>query len=1006
MTFLEQVNQYYVEKARRGLIDLGQYTFVLPNKRSALFLDKALKRSYSSIGFMPHLTTITAFGQEFCQRDLAEDSELLFLLYKSYCKVVPEGQAKTFDTFARIGQTILSDFNDIDAYLVDAHALYKNIEDLKSTVATYLTRDQIEVARILGDKRNLSDLKNDVDNFWHNAKEKNSSKEFVSLWEIMYDLYEQFNADLLKLGLAYSGLQSRLAYEECKSLGPDDYNGRKFAFIGFYVLPTARMLMLKLLKDSGVAEFFWDVASPLLASCGNSAGDIIIPLSKEFKMPADFELEAIENMPDITVYPVASSAAQTKVAGEVLKEWGEADSEVTIGSASNGVVLPDDNLLMPMLFSVPQKYNPISVAMKVPFGITPMAQLMDNIMRARERERMVRGELTFFYADVIEILSNPYIASSLHDSAFRLKERIAKQHLYNVSGAMICREYPQLAFIFRNIGNQSNGKDCKDYIKDVAGHLRGIGLEASITDAYSEAVDKIFLLIDKHFSTGLALTDSTLFKLVRRLVALRDLHYNGNPTWGLQLMKMPDARVLDFERLIITSLNEGILPAKNSKSTLIPLVLRRGYGLSTPEDEDNTLAYQFFRLISRTKRLALVYDSRTPDLSQGEKSRFLSQLELMLPQKITIRDVKLGLQPSQPRVISINKTDSVKAELNEFLPGGSLRLSASAFKTYLSCRLKFYLQYVKRLRVDTPSLQYMDAASYGEVLHFVAELFYKRLQQRLGSRMITKRDISEIVERPTFDTDLEKLALEAMCQKYYGTDYLSNLHALPGEARINAKIMAEYVKIMLQCEAGILAKNDNSVEFRFIAGEDRIGDEKHHVWKVNDRHTINFTLSIDRIDQLGDEQIRIIDYKTGSDSINAPDFDRIFTDHACGAIFQLLLYCIAYEGLQDNPATHIKPLVYRFRDMATEGIPNLKICKADIHDYRQEIVITEGDKKNKKVIDSFRLDQRFRERFVAILDEIFGDEQAFDQTAEIDNCRYCPFTQMCGRVDLSRSSNF
>lgn len=1006
MTFLEQVTKYYVDKARRGEIDLGQYTFVFPNKRSASFLSNALKANYSSVGFMPRLLTITAFTHELCPRELASDTELLFLLYKSYCKVVPEEQVKPFDAFVRIGQTILSDFNEIDSYLCNAEMLYKNIESIKSTVATYLTADQIEVARLLGDKRDLSALKADVDNFWLNAKDKNSAREFMHLWEIMHSLYAQFNSDLQTLGLAYSGLQSRLAYEQCKTMDRGSFAGRKFAFIGFYVLPTSRLLTFKRLRDIGIADFFWDTASPLLTACGNSAGDIIIPLSQEFKMPSDFELEPIERLPEITVYPVASSAAQAKVAGEVLKSWLPEDAGHTIGTPTNGVVIPNDSLLMPILFSVPDRYNPISVAMKVPFGITPMAQLMDSILRTHERGRRIKGEFTFFYADIVEILSNPYIASTLHDSAFRLKELIAKKHLYNVSSAMICKEFEPLAFIFQPIGDQKDGRQCRDFVLGVVERLRALGIEPKVTDAYAKAIDQIFSLIAKHFPYGLDMADTTLFKLVRKIVSTTDITFNANPTWGLQLMNIPDARVLDFEQLIITSLNEGILPANGSKSTLIPPALRCGYGLYTPEDEDKTLAYQFFRLISRAKRVALIYDNRTPDLSQGEKSRFISQLELMMPDEMLTRDVKLGLKSSQPREVSIPKSEAVLAELEQLRPGGHLHFSASAFKTYLTCRLKFYLQYVKRLRVDNPTLQYMDAAAYGDVLHHLAELFYQQLQDRIGMRMITRKDIEDKIKEPAFEARLEQLALVAMCDKYYGKEYKDNLKLLPGEARINAKIMAEYVKVMLQCEAGIMAKNENSVDFRFIAGEDQIGDERHHVWKVDNSHTINFTLSIDRIDQIGPDQIRIIDYKTGNDAVSASNFDKIFSDHSCGAIFQLLLYCIAYEGLQENPAEKIKPLVYKFKDMATEGIPTLKICGKPIQDYRQEIEITQGDKKNKKVVDQFVLAERFRERFVAILDEIFGEDQPFDQTEDTDNCKFCPFTQMCGRVDLSRSSNF
>lgn len=1012
MTFLEQVTKYYVDKASKGQIDLGQYTFVLPNKRSALFMSTALKKSYSAIGFMPRLATITAFTQELCPRQLAHDTELLFLLYKSYCKVMSEHGAipEPFDAFARLGQSILSDFNEIDAYLSDAKMLYHNIEGIKSIVSTYLTDDQIEVARILGDKRDLNALKADVDNFWFKAKNKESASKFVSLWEILYDLYQQFNTNLKALGLAYSGLQSRMAYEECKTMSRDSFGGRKFAFIGFYVLPTSRTLTFKRLNDLGIAEFFWDVASPLLTRCGNSAGDIILPLSQEFKCPEDFTLEPIKNLPEITVYPVASSAAQAKVAGETLKNWmpeTAAKGDCTIGSPTNGVVVPNDSLLMPLLFSVPKEYNPVCVAMKVPFGLTPMAQLMDSIMRAHERGRDIKDDFTFYYADVVEILSNPRIASEFHDAAFHLKEHITKQHLYNVSSSLISNtdQYKPLAFIFRPIGDQKDGVQCRDFLLGVIDELRNLDAEPDVADSYAKAVDQIFSLIARHFPDGITLSKNTLFRLVRKIVATTDMNFTASPTRGLQIMNIPDTRVLDFEQLVITSLNEGILPAKNSKSTLIPPTLRRGYGLSTPEAEDSTLAYLFFRLISRAKRAALIYDSRTPDLSMGEKSRFISQLELMMPNKIVTRDVKLGLQSSQPREVTIDKTDSVLEELEQFRPDGNLRFSASAFKTYFSCRLKFYLQYVKRLRVDNPTLQYMDAAAYGEVLHYVAELFYGKLQSEIGPRMITRDDIAARIKMPTFDTDLESLALKALCEKYYGEDYAKDFKRLPGEAQINAKIMAEYVKIMLQCEAGILSKTENSIDFRFLAGEDCIGDEKNHKWKVDNTHTINFTLSIDRIDEIGPDSIRIIDYKTGNDAVSATDFDKIFTEHKYGAIFQLLLYCIAYKDLnQGSSVKNIKPLVYKFKDMATEGIPTLKICGKPVQDYHQEIEITEGDKKNKKVVDKFRLDERFRERIVAILDEIFGTDQPFDQTEDTNNCKFCPFTQMCGRIDFSRSS--
>lgn len=992
MTFLEQVAKYYVNKADIGAVDLADYTFVFPNKRSAMFMRKYLKEQARKIGFMPKLITITSFTQELCSLSLASNTELLFILFNSYQKVLQKKgvlteNAPDFESFIFWGNVLINDFNDVESYLVEAKQLFKNIKDVKSIEANYLTDEQIEVARILGDKRNL---KSDIDNFWKHFPENPhntfSGDKFVNLWEILYDIYIQFKQDLRAKGLSFSGMQAKIAWEECINSGIDLFRGKRFAFIGFYVLSPARLLMLTKLQEMGIAEFFWDTASALLYSQGNNASNHIRPLSRKLKMPEDFELEPIEISQDITVYPVASNIGQTKVAHAILKEWEK--GKLSKGEPTTGIVMPNEKLLMPMLHSIPQEYFPINVAMRVPFNVTPFASLIENIMLMQEKARMIHGEYHFFYKDVLEILSNPYIAMSMPESVTSLKDKVKKERIYNLNAHETAEKYPELAFIFKPLQNTSDATETQAYMIGVLNGLKSIKQEKDIIEAYEKAIEQTFELTKKY---NVSIKGSTYFKLIRRLLSVNNVHLNGNPVWGLQLMNLQDARALDFKDLIIMSLNEGILPAKNYRPSLIPPALRSGYHLPTREDEDITIAYQFFRLISRAKRVALIYDNRTPDLSSGEMSRFISQLELILKDKPKKIETSLGYSASEDRQISIQKSSSVLAELENFKPGGKLNFSASALKTYISCRLKFYLQYVKNLRIEDFDPEYINPASYGQVLHLVAQRFYENMRYRIKDNFITPADIENKLNSPHLTSELKKLAIDALCECYYGNKYSHNPDKIPGEGRVQARIMAEYVKRMLKCEAD--NKAPNSIPFIFVSGEDN-GGKKVHSWQVNEKHIINFTMSIDRIDWLDKDgnYIRFIDYKTGNDDLSVPEFDRIFSDSKYGAIFQLILYCMAYADIKNIPNTPIKPLIYRFKDMAKSGIPSIKINKQEINDYRQEIIINK-EKKN--------LGDLFRTQLSNILDEIFFSETPFSQTEDREHCSFCPFAQLCGRVDYS-----
>ncbi|MCM1225319.1 MAG: hypothetical protein NC548_63800, partial [Lachnospiraceae bacterium] len=686
---------------------------------------KYLKDSVDTLGFMPKMVTITAFTQAFSARPLATPSELLFILYDCYRRVLDRkgraDQARDFDSFIFWGNIALQDFSDVDAYMANPVELFRNLKGLKEIESSYLTPEQIEVAKILGDKR---DYRSYLENFWshmpNSESEEHAAGKFLRLWEMMSELYYEFNKDLKQKGLTYSGAQAREALAEIKSMNAEDFCGQRYAFIGFYVLSTARALMLERLRALGVADFFWDIASPMLRQEGCRAGDFIIPLSRKLEMPSDFELEPIETMPTAHIYPMASNAGQAKAAAYVLGKWAEEDAQQDMSAVAHGeikplpntgIVLPSEKLLAPVLQSIPPKYFPINVAMKVPYSSTSFAGLFLSILAMQERAHNLRGTAHYFYKDVLDVISNPYALLIDKDAVSALSEKIRKERLYHVDSAEISKNFPALAPIFSSPAGKSNAAETRAYLIRLIAALSAMPeADGNLLRAYSDAVDQTFDLAEAY---RVKMTEHTYFFLIKKLLFALDLQLSGSPVWGLQVMGIPDARVLDYDNLIVLSLNERIFPRRGPAISLIPDSLRHGYGLPTADNEEVNNSYLFFRMISRAKRLALTYDSRTPDMSGGEISRYLLQLIDAYAEKglVQIHDTRLGMEVEEDRTITLLKEPEVMKELEQFLTEGSgMRFSASSLKTYLKCPLQFYLREVKKLKIEDTDPEYMDAA--------------------------------------------------------------------------------------------------------------------------------------------------------------------------------------------------------------------------------------------------------------------------------------------------------
>lgn len=998
--FLEQIADYYIEKNE----DLSNLTFVFPNRRSALFMRKYLQNSMKHTGFLPRMMSITFFTQQYNNTSLATPNELIFILYKVYCTVLTKhnktDQIPDFDNFYFWGSILLNDFNDVDGSLADASDLFTNIKNIKQLKAHYLTSAQKQVIEyIWGEKF----TKEEDDIFWEhvrhsdNKKEESASNKFLNLWEIMYELYTDFRKVLSEQNppLAYSGMQSRYAWEKIKGMGKEDFKGKRFAFIGFNVLSLSRINIFKRFKDLGIADFFWDIASPYLTTSDGTptaAGQQILPLSKKFAQPSDFHLLASEHHPDIEIISVPSNIGQTKIASEIIEGW----SKEWVGSPTDAkaydqhlintaIVMADENLLMPMLYSVPQNIQTINITMSVSYRTTPFAALMAAIISMHLRAYKIKDSYHYYYQDVMGVVSHPHITRIAQKSAEDIKERIIKEHIFNIDAEMLVSEYPDLAFIFKPITEDRDIDSIKVYIDGLVMNLteklrQTIGkktqqtfYELEILKGYADEANILCNLLKKY---NIGLREHTFLQMIERTLQNKPISFSGEPLKGMQIMGVMDTRTLDFENLIFMSLNERTFPKRSHSPSLISMNLRSYFGLPTQEHEESSYAYQFYRLISRAKHVRLLYDSRTSGISSGEKSRYLSQLlHLTKEQPVSQKCVDMRINVKEPEVLFIKKTPKVMEELRGFLPGGRLRFSASAFKVYFQCPLRFYLEYVRNLRIFEETVDYIDAASYGTVTHrVIQELFrpYSSASQK-SAPQITAPLIDSMIK-----SDIESLAMHILNKEYYHDRFSGRMDKMPGEGKVISMLIAKYVRKMLEIEKEWAQMSP----FTFIANE--LYEKETFEWQISDKYKINFKMSIDRVDCTNNSsveeemELRFIDFKTGDDDLSCKDADTLFSNHKKSAIFQLLLYCYAYADLNDYKGK-IRPMIYKLQTIATEGIKPIKIGREEICDYRQA--------------DAFGFMDIFREK----VEEIFNPDTPFVQTKNIDNCKYCPFKQLCGR---------
>ncbi|MDE5979755.1 MAG: PD-(D/E)XK nuclease family protein [Muribaculaceae bacterium] len=1031
--------------------DLQDYCFVFPNKRSGVFFHHAFARASRELGISvvhPASTTISSFIEDMVPGKPAERLEMILILYQAYREVIFRhaggsreaqeiAEMVDFNKFQRWSDMIIGDFNDVDMYLVDAAQLFPNLEHYREISANYLEPEVIEEIKRHWRVERIPEYN---DSFWNHIlhagtpddegsrqdeDSRGSALRFFRLWQVMLELYETFRRKMAEAGLFYPGMAYREATRIIKERDRSDFDHKRYIFVGFNMLSRAEESIFKEMKEKRgedlftgpFADFYFDDASPAFLMPGNTTAAFLDHYTRLFPSLYDC-VERITGFPRIEISGIASKAAQAKLAGAIVghlyPKSGEWNPELLRRTA---IILPQETMARGIVAALPEWVTPVNLTMGYRLRDSKAAGLVRDIVSMHLRSRKSRDAgHTFFYEDVLKVLTHPLIRQTYPAECSRIVYDINVNRWYNIDGAYLTEHYPGLSTLFKYVEDSGSREEVFSYFENLFNWLlshmaddtkteavtgidgtevecaesmnAGALVDRMLARAYLRAIGRLRDLSSRYLTQrDIFLADSTLFHLIERLVGGETVNFEGRPLNGLQVMGVLEARGLDFENVIIPSMNEKVFPRKHYQKSFIPPHLRRAYGMATQDHQESIYSYYFYRMISRASRVFLLYDARTQGVGGGQMSRYLGQLlHLYKPAGISSRILGYGVESRDTPQLSVRKTPEIMAELKRYLTVENPRpLSASSINQYINCPLSFYLTCIAGYKREDEFHDYMDESTYGTIIHGVLEDLYGAERHTLPEGRFTRQAIEALMKK---EVSIEQ-AITRRINRHYNRLGDNCLTPLKGDAEIFGEIMKKYILLVLrrEIEAG---------EFEYIAGEFG-APGRLRLQGSTSSIEINYTYSIDRIDRIstkdGDSVLRIIDYKTGEDETSIIDIRDMFQDRGksgkrAKAMLQLFLYCQALAQAKnlDEP---IQPWIYSIRKVATTPFSPLRISSPSADDKR-------GRKKT-EITDYRDYVIEFNDMMLEVLDDLFNPEIPFTAAQNDHACTFCKFTEICRR---------
>ena len=884
---------------------------------------------------------------------LASDRvRLLLELYECYRKL--NVKAETLDEFVFWGDIILADFNDVDKYLVDPAQLFTNVADYKALQDTfeYLTPTQRTAIESFIEHFNDKSGRLTVD---INSENPDIKGRFLQIWNILNPLYESFRDALRARGMAYEGmvyrdLSDRLKAESVAEVFDAVFDGdSEFVFVGLNALSESEKMLLRKLRDAGRAQFCWDWSGDMIRDPQNRSSFFMADNVLEFPQAAEWDPEGVV-LPEINVVSVSSMIGQAKRLPDILGKFSSVGADCA-------VVLPDENLLRPVLNSIPEYVQDINVTMGLPMSGSLLFTLMSDISSVQLNMVCRNGKYYFHHKHLWDVFSSEVFRKIADEQTLEKVADIRKEAKHYIPEDEFV-SVPLLSAIFRPIVTDSKNPSAQqvsafaDYQKEVLRVLASRIADDAALALELEFAREYYRCINVLQEIELDVLPVTYIRLLNQLLGSVSVPFKGEPLRGLQIMGPLEMRALDFRNLVIMSANEGTFPRRNVSSSFIPPELRKGFGMPTYEYQDAVWAYYFYRMISRAETVWMLVDSRTEGLKSGEESRYIKQLEYHFGVPLKRYVVKYdSMKTAQlPEVI---KTEEDVQKIKD------TALSATTLQNYLACPAKFYYSTVVGLRAEEEVAESLDYGMFGTIFHETMRSIYTLEEGEVVSIEYLKSWLSR-------ETEIRSMVKSLIMREM-------NVLEVSGRNLVVADVIVKYVKKTLQCDLEILREN-NSPHFVMLGLENKF------------TRTIcgqKFKGYIDRLDSMKEGEVRVVDYKTGKvlendeniNDDNAVDIADMIFDPDCKErpkiALQFFIYDMLIQGDSRIKGKQIANSVYSTANLFKDNPQTKPLCR--------------------KFYDEMSV------RLERLLGEMYDTNVPFRRTDDEKVCSYCDFKMICGR---------
>ena len=938
------------EIAEKLLIDysgnLEDLTIIFPNRRAGLFFTKALAGKIKNPIWSPSILSFEDFVYSVMNRKPADNLSLLLDLYEAFRKIT--GFDESFDKFYFWGDMLLKDFNEIDKNLVKVKSLFTTIKNLK----------EIDVEFAF-----LSDSEMDaLQRFWGSTlNNKTQQKDsFIRFWANLYPVYKSFQKVLEQEGKAYSGMIYRALCDEIRN-GKQKWGKGKVIFAGFNALTPSEELIIKWFIESSKGGIFWDLDSYYFDNPGHEAGLFLRQYYKDKAFGRTFPGRGANHFKEVKkeIRAIASSqySGQTKIAGNIIhgliRDQGINEIDNTV------VVLPDESLLSQVLYSLPASLDKVNVTMGYPLANSSFYSLIDMLLELQEHRRVGKDRTWFNYQQVLSILNHHFIIGVCKEKAEIIIGKIERKNIIYVPSELFSDDE-----FLSEIFDPDAGVDLFDYLVRILIRIRRsfdsfddekFFFEKEFSIVFYKLLERLNEIFNEK---KVSFSAVILRRIIKNYSQLEKIPFSGEPLEGLQMMGLMETRNLDFKNVIILCANEGQLPSTGSLRSFIPYNIRKAFKLPNPDTQDSIYSYLFYRLLQRSEKVFMIYNTEESYTRPSEPSRYIYQLKFESGYHIKQYSMALDISVSDTEPIVIKKDKFIIDQLARFYLDKNYKFSPSSLNVYLSCPLSFYYRNVLDVREEEEVSEDLDAAKFGNILHKTMEDLYKPF---IGE--VLNKDIIKDIRKGIVSSIKKSFA------RYYGQEYSVDF-SLEGKNILGLEIIKNYIQ-------KILDKDEMACPFEIIGIEQKYSYDLP-INLSGKQVKVGLRGIIDRVD-MKNGVVRIMDYKTGKDESSFKDIPGLFDssdDNRNKAIFQTFFY--AYLFLKNNPQYADGPII--------SGLYNLKELYSPSFDPRIKL---KAYRSSKCIDDIIPFMDEYESHLTSLISEIYDPDIPFRHREDQDKCFYC-----------------